>query len=538
MERDSDDNDDSTPTSSNINSTLYDLGPPSSTIDTIATTTSLTQYNPVRYVIKAGEHHVYALNASDEITNNYINYYATSTLCDMPDWDQDGTSLRIQLANNITQLTKNATEDPYYSYFERGFANLTSTRLPATASTNSMAYLVIMAPTINDLDLTGDSSVNSNDTWTYEVGISTISPLHQAFFAPNLYLVDTDFAHVLLLSGNMTSPATPGQGNTSSNYTSDLFYTNTSTYYGLSIFKSDSSLSTSAIALDWSYCAMSTSTEVLLNTENALASVTTRGIGGLPKIQYFTSGLNKSTSYVAYLTETTNHSAASVHSSQIFGGKVFGGVNFTTKSETNCQLVFDLDLCSDVAFAVPGNADKFSAQELAAAYDDQARELFDSFNTSMDVIQCGEEVDTVDRYSILRTCDDCRESYRQWLCATTIPRCEDSSETLSYLYLRDVNSSRTSFINDVIQPGPYNEVLPCIDLCHGIMQDCPSSFSFQCPRQGLPGFTGAYYIKEGTNDITCNYPGVVYIPNSSSRLVSKQTMAWASLVTTLLLVWL
>lgn len=515
----------------NTETSSYDLGPPSSTIVSIAETTQITQYHPIRYVIKAGEYHVYELNVSSSINSSQtlINYYATGNLCNMPSWDSDGQAMRIQLATNITDLTTNSSSynaTSYYNYFERGFSNITFANMTVSSNANSTAYVVIMAPTIAEINIqNSDTSVNANDTWTYEIGMSTISPVHEYFLSPNFYLVDTDFEHALFISGNMTEPFRNGFADT--NYSSDLFYTNSSSYYQIEIFASNSSTSTQALNLDWSYCALQTSNDKLLNTDNSLVSITTRGADDLPKIQYFFSGLNKSSSYVAYLTETVNHTEANEKSSEIYGGKAFSGVNFTTKSETNCQIIFNLDLCSDVAFAVPGNASAFSAIELGAAYDSYARGLYDSFNTSMQVIQCGDQVDDADRYSILRTCADCRESYRQWLCATTIPRCQDASVNRTYLYLREPNTSRTDFINEVIQPGPYNEVLPCIDLCHGIMQDCPSSFSFQCPMQNLPGFTGAYYSKEGTNEITCNYPGVVYTTSNSNKLRFQNIVLWA-----------
>ena len=530
---DSDDNDDNNGDSSN----QFDLGPPSQSVVDLPSTTAITEYNPIRYVLKAGEYHVYALNVSSSLSSksSLVDYYATANLCDMPSWDSSGESMRIQLATNLTDLTQasssyNATA--YYDYFMRGFANITFGNVTANSKSNSTAYLLIMAPTVSQVNQTGsDSAVNSNDTWTYEVGISTNEPLHQLFMNPNFYLVDTDFAHSLLVSGNMTHPVGPfGSSNNATNYTNELFYKSPSTYYGIQVYESTSPLSTRALTLDWSYCAVRTSSKLLLDTANAQISITNRGSGNLPKVQFFLSGLNKSTSYVAYLSETTNHTASvNASSTEIFGGKVFAGVNFTTKAETNCQIVFDLELCSDVAFAVPGNASVYSAQDLSLAYDSYAQSLFDSFNTSMQVIQCGSDVAASDRYSILRTCDDCRESYRQWLCATTIPRCQDASVDRSYLWLREVNTSRTDFINSVIQPGVYNEVLPCIDLCYGILQDCPSSFGFACPQQGLPGFDGAYYIKEGTTDITCNYPGVVYTPSSANRLLSLN-IVWAVLL--------
>jgi calcium channel MID1 len=494
------------------------LGPPSRSLTTVpASTTDITEFVPVRYVIQAGEYHVYKLNASNAINGTKINFYATGNLCGVPSWDASkGRAMRIQLATNLTDLTTNNRSEAFYSYFNRGFSNITISNMNASASANSTAYLMVMAPKLEQINITQGTGLNTNETWTYELAISTQSAIHRYYESPNLYLVDTDFANALLVSGNLTT------NNNRSVSANAPFMTNASTYYSIHVFQSQSSQAVSAIDLDRSYCAVQTSPRVLLDTLNAQVSHTTRGAGGYEKLQYFLSGLNKSTSYVAYLSEPFNRSNTAQ------GGALFGGVNFTSKAETNCQIIYDLDLCSDVAFAVPGNASVYSAKELSAAYDDYARNLYDAFNTSMQVIQCGDDVDDADRYSILRSCDDCRESYRQWLCATTIPRCTDSTINKSFLFYRDANSSRTDFINNVIQPGPYNEVLPCIDLCYGIMQDCPSSFGFVCPKQGLPGFDGAYYLKEGSgSDVTCNYPGVVYTPNNAARV--SGALMWTSM---------
>lgn len=511
-----------------------ELGPPSKVIVDIPTTTPITETNPIRFVIRPGEFHVYKLNISQSInpTRKFVNYYATGNVCDKPVWDMDAEGLRIQLATNITDLTQKAATynaTAHFDSFDGGFANVTLGNVGVTSQVNSTAYLAILAPEVTQVNLIpGDLSINANDTWTYEVGLSTGGPLHEVFDNPNLYLVDTDYAHALFVSGNMTDPGDLQFGQ-SPDYSQQLFSKNSSTFYGVQIFKSSSSSATSALALDRSFCALHTSKDVLMTTENSKVTLTTRGPGGMPKLQYFFRGLNKSESYVAYLTETTNHTGLIPNTTQIFGGKAFAGVNLTTKAETNCQIIYNLELCSDVAFAVPGNTSSYSAAELAKAYDDYAKSLYDTFNTSMQVVQCGDEVDASDRYSILRTCDDCKNSYRQWLCATTIPRCTDSSIDKSFLFLREQNQSRTDFINNVIQPGVYKEILPCIDLCHGIMQDCPSSFQFQCPQKGLPGFYGAYFTKESASDITCNFPGVVYAPNGASRLVSHPLMLWACL---------
>ena len=39
-------------------------------------------------------------------------------------------------------------------------------------------------------------------------------------------------------------------------------------------------------------------------------------------------------------------------------------------------------------------------------------------------------------------------------------------------------------IDAQINPGPYKEILPCIDLCYNLEQSCPAALGFACPLEG------------------------------------------------------
>ena len=147
------------------------------------------------------------------------------------------------------------------------------------------------------------------------------------------------------------------------------------------------------------------------------------------------------------------------------------------------------------------------------------------------------------------TCDNCTRAYKRWLCAVTIPRCADFSSSKPHLQPRNVaqnfingtipptmagespfsaenrsrtymNSSRNRLIDEVIKPGPYKEVLPCKELCYGLVQNCPASLQFACPLEGfgLEHNYGSIGNNEDMYNPRCNTPGVFWGMNHSSRL--------------------
>ena len=161
-----------------------------------------------------------------------------------------------------------------------------------------------------------------------------------------------------------------------------------------------------------------------------------------------------------------------------------------------------------MAYAVPTNPEKWSnVTALGQHYDQYAANSYIAFNKSLAQIPCNTTSSA--QYSLARNCTDCADAYKRWLCAVTIPKCEDFSKDDTYLLPRGVpnvnlteqfpnnpafnpeqksvqftNGSRNPMIDDDIQPGPYKEVLPCIDLCYGLVQSCPANLQFACPLEG------------------------------------------------------
>jgi calcium channel MID1 len=192
-------------------------------------------------------------------------------------------------------------------------------------------------------------------------------------------------------------------------------------------------------------------------------------------------------------------------------------------------VIFNLSFCDQTAYAVPANPNLFSTiSSLASFYDNATSGYYQFFKNALAQIPCNTTASS--KYSLARTCDDCAAAYKQWLCAVTIPRCTDFSSNQTGLQPRsmvnpfpdgtslpDVASyanlsapfrmSRNPAIDQYVMPGPYKEILPCDDLCHGIVQSCPSSMGFACPRPGQLGFNTSYGTRSKQGPLMCSYPG-------------------------------
>ena len=275
-----------------------------------------------------------------------------------------------------------------------------------------------------------------------------------------------------------------------------------------------------------------------------------------PKQQFHVRNLNASSNYYA-ITAIKGNSTKDGNGVVGGGGTLWNllnsthSVNFTTKSgmatsklykhkltvsfqDNNCALLFNLTFCTSVAYAAPANPNNFTdLPGLAEKYDDYARQQYTNFSYSLQQIPC--DTTSSAQYSLTRNCDDCDKAYKEWLCAVTIPRCEDFTNSASYLRPRNINAeftnktltaltktdpifngeykdrwyynqSRNPMIDTDINPGPYKELLPCSDLCYELVRSCPASLQFVCPLEGH-GLNYTYGRMSNNGNITCNNPG-------------------------------
>lgn len=179
--------------------------------------------------------------------------------------------------------------------------------------------------------------------------------------------------------------------------------------------------------------------------------------------------------------------------------------------------------------------------------------MYGYFQNAMMQIPC--EAPSTQRYSLAANCSNCTVAYKQWLCAVAIPRCEDFSTGSNYTIPRNVaqafpngtflpdeprqqlmqtlafNSSRNAFIDEVIAPGPYKEILPCADLCYGVVQGCPAAMGFGCPLADQRGFNLSYGLRDPDGKaVTCNYPGEPRTIVNAARAIMPSMMLLVSFV--------
>lgn len=209
----------------------------------------------------------------------------------------------------------------------------------------------------------------------------------------------------------------------------------------------------------------------------------------------------------------------------------------------------DLEFCTEIQYAAPGNDDKFNNTALAQAYDAYAREMYSSFEKVLMQMPCEAPADS--RYSLARGCDQCKEAYKRWLCTVSIPRCEAIVSNNTAGIPRNVglpfpngtklpddvqrelglkpynNASRNAFIDREIQPGPYKEILPCDDVCYQVVQSCPAAMNFGCPQPHMPSFNVSYGRRDEGGAFTCNSPGEARSQISAASFTLPATLAFA-----------
>ncbi|ODQ79100.1 hypothetical protein BABINDRAFT_180789 [Babjeviella inositovora NRRL Y-12698] len=391
--------------------------------------------------------------------------------------------------SNVGDYDLHNSLELFYSFNASDMANLTQ----ASRLTFSQGYSQGLAETLIDdahselyIAVTSPVSAEIKDNWSYQIAISQNDLVFQ--WDDRLYasLVDADFESALFVTGNISASTT----------NATLIQVQSGGEFNLFIY--DYSYINYFSHLNNSWCAVRNG-PVLIDTVNMTSNYTNRG-GGIQQ-QFYIDGLNASTNYVAYLTQDFEGSGDN-------GGSIFTKFEFQTQSLRACRLIYDLEFCNNVAYSVPISSQydiDGSELNLKILYDSNPLALYQNFTFALQQTACDTEADAL--YSTVRTCDDCATAYKNWLCAVTIPRCSTYNYT-GFQY-RDVGESRNPFVNTVVQPKePYYEVLPCINLCNNIVQDCPvNDFAFVCPKDNATIAQSYYWYDDTYNGTSCNFVG-------------------------------
>lgn len=492
--------------------------------------------------------------------------YVSINTCLQPTWNGTGvqTEAPPQLTLYVSTEPGNTNLGPdgqsqIVAPLQGGFANVS---VRATGAW----YMAIHAPALPD----GFVGV-----WNYELAVSIDAYYHAvASGGPFLYLIDTDIDSALLVTDNLTQadPSTP------------VFKEWMDLSTPFTMFAANVNHTTTK-GIENSYCGWSNAKQIAANQQDpegvdsgVQMGMITRGLGNKPKEQFYVTYLNSSSTYQGVLAMDGN-STDSGTGVVGGGGKVWPLVNWTTKADGNCALMFNLSFCDEVAYAVPSNPLKYNITELRQMFDNYTSVNYQMFSYSLQQIPCNTTSDA--QYSLAKNCTDCAAAYKQWLCAVSIPRCEDFTNPATYLQPRNLgqayfnngsmlsdeflnrpyapmsraptiegslaynqtyntslatNSSRNPIlIDDQIMPGPYKELLPCEDLCYSLVQSCPASLGFGCPYPGR-GLEAGYGIRSHNGTLTCSYLGAVYEMNAGENLVAPVLKALIFMALAVLLI--
>jgi len=498
------------------------------------------------------------LTVSQPESDGGTTVYISANVCEQPRWVGVGAqtfgppqlTLYVSTTPNNQDLGPSGTQQIAYN-FTGGFVNAS---IPGAATGDW--YMAVSAPTL---------SSNFSGSWNYQMAVSIDDYFHRADSTNFLHLIDTDDHSALLFTDNLTTAdADTSTYKSWANISAPFILLATNDNY------------TGYMGLENSFCGLQTfvrNHSQIQASQKDLAGegtqvemgIVTRGLGNKPKQQFYVKGLNTSTPYTAFLAMDGN-STASGDGVVRGGGTVWNSkVDFTTKADGNCQLMYNLTFCSEVAYAVPANPqnpDVSTFDKLQHFYDNYTMTWYKPFTYTLGQIACSTTPGA--QYSMAKTCDDCAKAYKQWLCAVSIPRCEDFSNPAGYLQRRNMgqpfwnnnsmledeiinenyqpmsrapsiqgsnaydqtyissfatNQSRNSEIDTFIRPGPYKEVLPCDDLCYSLMQSCPAALEFACPYPGKGLETSYRRRNASSGNVECSYLGAYFYRNDALGLV-------------------
>ncbi|KAK8909349.1 hypothetical protein QC760_002062 [Botrytis cinerea] len=396
---------------------------------------------------------------------------------------------------------------------------------------------------------------NYTGAWNAEIAASIDAPYHYYNSdEQNLVLVDSDSVSALLVTNDLTTD----------NGTIYNEWVNLAPPFTMFASKT---VNSSMAGLQYSYCGLEKKAEIAgtindgQKTDRIKMSMTTRGNSDSPKQQFYFDGLTADTSYYGILAMNGNATALG-REGVGGGGQVWKAMTFSTISADNCALVYNLTFCDQVAWTVPANPNTFpNTTALGEWYDNSTYQSYKYFKKALAQIPCNTTSSA--QYSLAQNCTSCDAAYKTWLCSVTIPRCTDFSNDLPWLQERGMgqpfpngttlspelldiasssqpkNGSRNPDITTTVQPGPYKEILPCEDLCYGIVRACPAIMAFACPVPGDTGFDASYGVHRTANQsgqVTCNYPGAVHDQSIGGINSIPHTMVFgAALLSTVLM---
>ncbi|ODV63252.1 Mid1p ASCRUDRAFT_73151 [Ascoidea rubescens DSM 1968] len=508
-----------------VEKSLLDSGTNQDDADTIS------DWEPISDNIAKNQTKYYQFNVNTKSTGlssyYHVLIFLSGNICSLPsgfkneDIDDSSTALEVyfsfnvNLFANISSLSKSEYSKKSFEY---GYMqDLATHEMPNNLTeTYITLYILVKAP---DLDY-----IDEDEVWSYQIGASQSNLIYQWDDRNWISLVDTDDTSTLFSTGNLSEVTNHTDSSDFLEITTSL---ESASDYDIYVYKYSDNSSFGEYqfnGLNRSWCAVKNNPS-LYKTSDMQTSFTRRG--GLFKKQFYLDGLNASTKYIVYSLQNFNGT---------LGGVVFNHFVFETKSSNSCQLIYDLEFCSDIAYTVPAstiypnvplarNSSTIDSDNMTLPefYDNYAKSIFENFEKNLQQEPC--QVKKEERFSPILTCEDCAQSYKDWLCAVTIPRC--TTETRAEYKKREVGKSRLEHINELVKPQEYFEILPCLNMCYALPRDCPASFGFQCPGKNST-VKLSYFWDEDKDYATCNFVGKL-LTSAAKRLLINHLHIFVSL---------
>ncbi|GAA5930794.1 Mid1p [Sporobolomyces koalae] len=350
---------------------------------------------------------------------------------------------------------------------------------------------------------------SETDSWLFELDLSSDVPLVTADGGAGFEFQDSDQHTALLATANWTD----GQAQPS---------TYEPAYYAVVAPSTPVSY-----VLGRSKCFVQ-SIQNPVPARKINVTTTTRGYGSGLRTQFLVSDLQPSSNYTAWLVQNLTAVSDTTNATRLWDP-----IFFTTKSSSSCRLLYDLDYCPSIAYSVPAPS-SLSTSDLVDYFNASITPSLKAFARTLTTFPC--DSTEFGQYSVVSTCSDCYEAYRDWICTTTIPRCTDAPSNATLV----TNSSRFDPVTDLAiwsipstysssivrdyppasrtpafapsnlsttfptlfnasypasnrqnldheSPFPYSEVLPCMDVCHLVDARCPTFLGWTCPTSGGTG---------------------------------------------------
>ncbi|CDR40142.1 CYFA0S04e04478g1_1 [Cyberlindnera fabianii] len=444
------------------------------------------------------ESSIYAFDFTTETSNFITSFYLSANVGEYPIDDVKSWTAAEMKEYFGMRFYVNSTKFSYMETFKEGY---TSDIAYFTNKLEALDGVLYVQPYFH----ANSTLFNDTDNFVLEFAISEAHIAFQWDNGTMTNLVDADDDSAVFLSSVMNTTVQP-----------ESYWLNHSSSIHVHVFDIEGYRRLQGLTRSW----LAVTDSVPVVEDSSIERIFTTSKGELQE-QFVISGLNASTVYYVIFTESFGSGEQ--------GGVVYSAIEIVTQKEGSCELIFGLDFCDNVAYSVPQSyefAKDKNRTALKLLYDNYASSVYQNFSYAMQQISCDAESDS--RYSPIATCQDCHNSYKNWLCGVLIPRCATTPN--DYFMARSAGEMRTEQLSSMINPpSDWYEVLPCIDMCHAIVRDCPSDFSFSCPQDSSSILQSYSYWDDDSSFDTCNNVGNGTMTATSSGRKSVK-LGWGHLL--------